>query len=92
MDAGITTRLERRVRADFSDADRAFGLLGGVESGTQDRERVLAAVVLAAGGDLQQLQELVKSSRVDWRDVLVAGGLGNADWPRLLDGSLGAGD
>lgn len=63
VDAGITTRLERRVRADFSDADSALEMLSGVESGAQDRERVLAAVVLAARGDLQHLQELVEWSR-----------------------------
>ena len=92
VDAGITTRLERRIRADFADADSALGMLGGVESGAQDRERVLAAVVIGARGDLQQLEELVKLSHVDWRDVLVGGGLGNAEWPQVLDRCLGTVD
>ena len=92
MDPGITIRLERRLRAAFVGADRAIELLDDVESGNQDRERVLAAVVFAAHGDLQRLQQLVELSRVDWRDVLVGGGLGNADWSRVLDERLGTSD
>jgi hypothetical protein len=64
-------------------------LLELVESGTQDRERVLAAVVFGAGADEDVLLRLIELSRVDWRDVLVSGGLANADWPGRLDRSLG---
>jgi hypothetical protein len=64
-------------------------LLQLVESGTQNRERVLAAVVLGAGADEDVLLRLIELSRVDWRDVLVSGGLANADWPERLNQSLG---
>lgn len=46
-----------------------MALLQPVESGTQDRERVLAAVVLGAGADENTLMSLIEISRLDWRDV-----------------------
>jgi hypothetical protein len=64
--------------------------LGEVESGNQDRERVVAAAALAADGDLERLRQLVALSRVDWRDVLVLGGLDSAEWSAILDDRLGA--
>ncbi len=70
-----------RVRADFGarEAGEALRELAGTETGDQDAERVHAAVVLAAGGNLGQLKRLVALSHVDWRDVLVAGGLADGD-------------
>ena len=91
LDVGITERLLRRIRADFGeDADLAEQLLEEVDSGNQDRERVIAAVVLGSRGELESLFQLVELSAVDWRDVLVGGGLGNADWSSALDEQLGA--
>ena len=91
LDVGITERLLRRIRADFGEgADLVVQLLEEVESGNQDRERVIAAVVLGSRGDLESLFQLVELSSVDWRDVLVGGGLGNADWSGALDEQLGA--
>ena len=83
-------RLERFVHAAFADREQAMRFLGEVESGNQDRERVVAAAALAADGDLERLQQLVALSRVDWRDVLVLGGLDNAEWSAVLDERLGA--
>ena len=80
LDSGITSRVEERIRADLrKDADPIVQLLHGVESGNQDRERVSAAVVLGAEGDLGTLRQLIDLSRIDWRDVLVNGGLANTD-------------
>jgi hypothetical protein len=31
------------------------------------------------------LRSQVSALRVDWRDVLMAGGLGHGDWPEVLD-------
>ena len=91
LDIGITERLLRRIRADFGEqVDRAVQLLEEVESGNQDRERVIAAVVLGSRGDLENLFQLVELSVVDCRDVLVGGGLGNADWSSAMDEQLGA--
>jgi hypothetical protein len=87
----VSERVAVRVRADFGarEAGEALRELAGTETGNQDAERVHAAVVLAAGGSLGQLKRLVALSHVDWRDVLVAGGLGNGDWPEVLARELG---
>jgi hypothetical protein len=90
VDQGISTRLWIRIRDDFpNDASRVAKMLEAVKYGNQDRERVLAAVVLGSGGQLRLLHELIELSRLDWRDALVAGGLANEDWPSILDIRLG---
>lgn len=88
--AGVTPRLMSRIWLDFpSCAEEVASLLQLAESGTQNRERVLAAVVFGAGADEDVLRHLIELSRVDWRDVLVSGGLANADWPKRLNRVLG---
>jgi hypothetical protein len=87
---GVTPRLKIRIWSDFpSSAEEVVSSLRLVESGSQDRERVLAAVVLSAEADEDVLLRLIELSRVDWRDVLVSGGLANADWPEQLNRVLG---
>jgi len=91
VDPGLTPRLRARIRQDFAaDTERAVALLESAVSDNQDRERVLAAIVFAAHGDLQRLHDAVELSHVDWRDVLVGGGLGNVDWRQRMDAELGA--
>jgi hypothetical protein len=87
---GLTARLLAKIRRDFhDDRQRVVGQLHAVVSGNQDRERVLAAVVAMANGDLDRLQKAVELSTRDWRDVLLASGLANADWPERLVELLG---
>jgi hypothetical protein len=87
---GLTPRLLARVRADYA-ADETFVIeeLREASSGGQDRERVLAAIVLGAAGDVDRLCELVELSRLDWRDVLCAGGLADSAWAERLAAVLG---
>ncbi|MGH9009315.1 MAG: hypothetical protein ACRDYF_05630 [Acidimicrobiia bacterium] len=86
---GLTPRLLARIRQDFpNDAERVVGMLEAVESGRQDRERVLAGVVVPAEGDLDALRSLIELSQQDWRDVLMCG-LEHGDWPEVLDRWLG---
>lgn len=89
-DSGLTARVRRRVRLDFPERhDQALNALEAVHSGNQDRERVVAAVVLSAKRDLARLHQAVALSRLDWRDALVGGGLADEDWPQRLDAELG---
>ncbi len=82
--------MARHIAAQFGEeADHVTLLLAAVESGNQDRERVVAAAVLGAHGDVLELGRLVELSQRDWRDVLVAGGLEHGDWPDVLDTWLG---
>ena len=90
-----TTRLVRRIRADF-DGDSADEVIVGLDemaaSSTDPQhgsERVQAAVVLLAQGDRYELEQATQLALMDWRDVLVAAGLAEANWPDRLDEALG---
>jgi hypothetical protein len=89
-----TARLATKIADDFgSHAGDVIEWLTGLAPeayGRQDVERVQAAMVLAAAGDWRRFTAMARLLRVDWRDVLVAGGLANADWPERLDQHLAA--
>ena len=63
-----------------------------VESENQGRERVLAAAVLGARGNLDTLGELIGVSASTGATFLVAGRLEPSDWARVLTDELGAPD
>ena len=52
-------------------------------------ERVQAAIVLLANGDIGRLKQAIDLAATDWRDLLVAAMLKKADWPDQLDRVLG---
>lgn len=92
----ISDRLLGRVRRDFPDADVRRGILGALrilavelEDSLQSTERLLTAVVVIAAGDVDHFRSAVRLARTDWRDLLMAGGLGDGDWPKTLDEMLG---
>jgi hypothetical protein len=91
-----TARLAAKIATDFgSHESDVIGWLSGLAPeayGGQDVERVQAAMVLAAAGDTRRFTAMVRLLRVDWRDVLVAGGLADADWPERLDQHLAVSD
>jgi hypothetical protein len=66
--SGRTVLLAKRHRAAH----------GGGPEGT---ERVHAAVVIPADGDVDRLVVLAPEAEQDWRDVLVAAGLAGEGWP-----------
>lgn len=66
-----------------------LGHLADSAYGGQSRERVQAAVVLASCGQWDRFKSLLGLLRLDWRDVLMAGGLGQGDWRAVLDAELG---
>ena len=92
------SRLERRVRRDFPDpgsADSVLQLLAELPSRAGyghealASERVQAALVLLAIGNVRRLRQEIDLAMADWRDVLVAAGLADEDWSRRLDRELG---
>lgn len=92
----ISERLRRRVRRDFPEAEAAKGVFGALRvlaaelaASRQDIERLLAAAVFIAAGDIDRFISAVRCARTDWRDLLMAGGLGHEDWPSVLDRELG---
>lgn len=87
-------RLARWVEREFSEADaqRVLSALGELPAsvlGGQDPERIQAALVIRSGGDWARVDGMLRLAQEDWRDLLVAADLGNADWPAVLDDVLG---
>jgi hypothetical protein len=86
----LTPRLTARIGQDFPGRlDEVVEALQQANIGNQDRERILASVILGADGDMLRLQQAVALSQLDWRDLLVGAGLANADWPQRLDAEFG---
>jgi hypothetical protein len=84
----VTERLATRVRRDFPEEGSADDLIRRLGELT-DSERSQSAIVLWAAGDLARFNDSVALAGVDWRDVLVRGGLADDDWPTRLDQELG---
>lgn len=89
----------RRIRRDFPEPGSANGVLRLIADGPWETdidpartERVQAAIVILAAGDLSRLREALDLAKLDWRDVLVSAGLANGDWPTRLDRELGPTD
>ena len=90
----VSRRLEARVRRDFAgdSADDVLARLGGLQLALAEKqsiERIHAAVVFLAVGDLDKFEDAVLVAETDWRDVLVASGL-SFGWVAHLDEELGS--
>lgn len=91
--AVLGLRLSERIRRDFpaGTAEKVASYLASLDDGAlggQDTERVQAAIIIASAGQWDRFLSLIRLLRLDWRDVLVAGGLANEDWPARLDAEL----
>ncbi len=84
----VTERLAARVRRDFPEKGSADDLIRRLGE-LSDSERIQSAIVLWAAGDLARFNDSVALAGIDWRDVLVRGGLADDDWPTRLDQELG---
>jgi len=92
--AQLTPRLRQRIQHDFPPGAAKYVLsylegLSDSEYGGQGRERIEAALVLASRGRRDRFDSMVRLLRIDWRDVLMAGGVGQDDWRGVLDEELG---
>jgi hypothetical protein len=95
--AELTPRLRRRIGCDFpaGSAERVISYLEALAESAfdgQGRERVQAAVVIASRGQWDRFRSMLRLLELDWRDVLMAGGLGQGDWRAVLDAELGPTD
>ncbi|KGN29412.1 hypothetical protein N802_11475 [Knoellia sinensis KCTC 19936] len=89
----LTSRLRQRLDSDFGAAAPDLAaelerLPESINSG-QDPERIQASVVLGARGSVREFAAMVELARVDWRDLLVCGGLENADYVAVMRRQLG---
>ncbi len=84
-------RLIRRIRQDFGRGtdDEVIRHLTALEP-DDSSERIQAALVTGAAGVWSRFEQLLRQLELDWRAVLVAGGLANADWQARLDAELPA--
>jgi hypothetical protein len=85
----VSKRLQRRIDRDFLQADEAEEVHRRLAQ-VADSERVQAAIILAANGNLQEFHREAELALVDWRDALVNGGLAHDDWPDVLNSELGS--
>jgi hypothetical protein len=88
-----SARLTSWVERHFDDPPAVLAVLGTLPAavvGGQDVERIQASLVISTGGDWGLFQRQLAWAQQDWRDALVSSGLGNADWPAVLDEVLGA--
>ncbi|MDN4471844.1 hypothetical protein [Demequina zhanjiangensis] len=90
----VSQRISRRISRDFSrDAEGVTELLSTMRlMGSVDHERVQAAVVLAARGQLDRVVDAVDLAETDYRDILAASGLANEDWASRLESEFGSAD
>lgn len=82
-------RLIRRIRQDFGRGtdDEVIRHLTALAP-DDSSERIQAALVLAAAGEWSRFERQLRQLELDWRDLLVAGGLAGADWPSRLAAEL----
>jgi hypothetical protein len=86
----VSDRVAARTGRDFgARAPEALSALESAVTGNQDVERIHAALVLMAEGSVDRLRQAVELSALDWRDVLMNGGLATGDWPATLDREFG---
>jgi hypothetical protein len=94
---GISTRLQRRVHADFPHcpnvvtaalAELTREVFPSEARDSLPIERIQLAALVAAEGDLGRLDDALVLGRQDWRDLLVAAGLADEDWQERMASEL----
>ena len=88
MPANVTEPVKHLARQTLS-SDDADLVIAEFESSnlpliSNNYERVFLAVLHLADSDLQRFDRAWRLARDDWRDVLVADGLADEDWPAVL--------
>ncbi|MDH6127434.1 hypothetical protein [Kitasatospora sp. GP82] len=86
----ITERLAAKILREFgSDAETVCSMLGDSEvrifgpGGVS--ERILAAVIIVSGGDVDRFLQALRLMEVDWRDLLWDADLEGDDWLERVD-------
>jgi hypothetical protein len=87
----VTDRIRERLVEDYrASAPRVLSRLESLTvHPSVDPERIHAAVLIAARGNLSLFDDALEHARDDWRDLLDRAGLADADWPGRLDATFG---
>jgi hypothetical protein len=88
MKTKVSTPVANEIEKIF-DAEIAATLVHEVEdteipTGSECAERVHMAILLGSNGSGDKFRDLLKLSRIDWRDTRMAAGLVYADWRDIL--------
>jgi hypothetical protein len=90
----ITSRIAARLEGQYgAEASSVSSLLEEAEVRVfheAAEEKITAAVVILADGSVDKLLGAIELMETDWRDLLIAAELANADWPSRLDDIFGA--
>jgi hypothetical protein len=81
--------VEEKIRATFpaQEAEIAISALSGMTTPPLDKEwmttraRVQVAIFISSQAHLERLLAGVAGAEIDWRDILVSGGLAESNWP-----------
>jgi hypothetical protein len=84
--------VERELASRFSGQDLADAklllettpLVRVTDLSGPDGMRIHLGAIFLAGGSLEKLRSAMRAATEDWRDVLVAAGLGHSDWRQVL--------
>lgn len=87
----ISERLRRRLSLEYPSKETSE-LANEIVEGASSSERIQAAIVLWAKGDLTRLRDAASLARDDWRDVLVRANLADDDWPERIEAEFGTSD
>jgi hypothetical protein len=83
----VSPRADAYIEKNFSPSEASairdeLAKLGGevAEKGSEFSERIASAIIIVAQRDFGLLGAAIALTKRDWRDVLSASGLQNADW------------
>jgi hypothetical protein len=87
----ISSTIEAKVRASFlpQEAETVLAALAEMKEPPSEMEwaitraRAQAAILISAQSELEKLLKGVANSKIDWRDTLMGGGLGESNWPSV---------
>jgi len=88
MKVPVTPLVRAQAEQSFSPAD-SVAVCAALAAAdlpliSNNGERVHLAIVHLASGDLARFRVHLAEACSDWRDVLVADGLANVGWPKVL--------
>lgn len=88
----MSSRFIEYVQQHFSANDstrvlRSIETLDEESFGRQDPERISLAIAILASQDIG-LDAVIELALTDWRDLLVAAGLANENWPDVMSAHL----
>ncbi|MFJ2239744.1 hypothetical protein [Streptomyces sp. NPDC087859] len=91
----VTKRIAAVIARQYgNDADTVASLVEETELKVfhePAHERIAAAVIIYADGDVDRLFGALREMEVDWRDLLMIAHIGNPGWQSRVDDYFGAG-